>query len=779
MAFQPLSVGDILMLSQTAWKIGRAFTHGKKSAPSEFAEIEREANGLSDALKLVAETLHSDGSILSQADNDTKSAISAILESAHRTLDDLDSFVDRYQVIKKKETNAGFVVERSWSDVVLANYNKFKWTTEGGDVTELRNMLQMHTSSINLTMQALQSRSLARLEKTVVPMAENIASIHDRAHGDLGEEIDDLHRIIMSIATSIPRLQATDRAIESGSIRDSTSTVSTVEQITASYGERRMLEPPPPRSSSYQLPPRDVKRSPRGSPAQLAVNGSNGEKSSREDSAYYSVSSDRQPSDKDKCMDWDFETGSPVDARDSIGGHIEGTAGQSPNDSAYASSSRRASYRRESTTLPSLFRAVDEQYDAVAGSSRDEQNVDVSPRSEQRSWRSSADTDLLGAPAIPDKSDKRPSPPATPSSIFSRVSRSKSNIIINDRPRTAKSIAPSTRVWSAQVQSPNYTEGNRFERQLFRNAAILCDVRGHRVEYARENPDEPDPRYNVDMVDACKGGRICVIRKRENREHGGTRVTTSIWCLSDDGEMRIQHKLSDLQETVPYCSYFEPEKVSLQPAEGPIELKCHGDQWGDMLTEEIKTNWVNYYFASENDAVAFQSAVFGRLLIGSYRTTKTTVIHEGLKGAFAFEEQFANIEMLRLWEDDGVATAGAAGGVLALMHISSNFGEGWARWWINSSKQQVKVKDDGLKYAKVKGIDITVVRPGAAAAAERLRSPSSAASEIVPSRRNSEKNSPVKQVNGVKIEFKTEEERAKFVSAAKKAQMNTIPLPDL
>ena len=171
MAFQPLSVGDILMLSQTAWKIGRAFTHGKKSAPAEFSEVEREAQGLSEALKLVAETLHEDGSVLSHADSDTTAAVSTILQSAHKTLDDLDSFVDRYQVIRKKETNGGFVVERSWSEVVVANYKTFKWTTEGGDITALRNILQMHSNSINLTMQALQSRSLSRLEKTVVPMA--------------------------------------------------------------------------------------------------------------------------------------------------------------------------------------------------------------------------------------------------------------------------------------------------------------------------------------------------------------------------------------------------------------------------------------------------------------------------------------------------------------------------------------------------------------------------------------------------------------------------------
>ncbi|KAK0934037.1 hypothetical protein LTS01_026173, partial [Friedmanniomyces endolithicus] len=59
-------------------------------------------------------------------------------------------------------------------------------------------MLQMHVNSINLVMQALQSRSLARLERTVMPMAENIADIHDRVNGDLGNKIDDLHRIIMA-----------------------------------------------------------------------------------------------------------------------------------------------------------------------------------------------------------------------------------------------------------------------------------------------------------------------------------------------------------------------------------------------------------------------------------------------------------------------------------------------------------------------------------------------------------------------------------------------------
>lgn len=175
---------------------------------------------------------------------------------------------------------------------------------------------------------------------------------------------------------------------------------------------------------------------------------------------------------------------------------------------------------------------------------------------------------------------------------------------------------------------------------------------------------------------------------------------------------------------------------------------------------------------------------------------KSTVIHEGLKGAFAFEEQFANIETLRLWEDDGTSTAGAAGGVMALMHVSSNFGEGWARWWINSSKQQVRVSHDGSKFAKVKGIDILVVKPGTGASvADKIRSPATAGEGLqrtetlsggstiqgLPdeARPMGGRRIPIKKVTGIRVEFKNDEEKVKFVNTSKRCQERMIMLPDL
>lgn len=185
-----LNIGDILMLSQLAWKIGRAFTAGRKGAPAEFVEVESEVNGLAKALKLLTETLFTDSSdtpatasaadgdcadrraeyeggsgMLARANAETRSGVEVILQSCRQTLKDLESLVEQYQVIRKHRTSGGFSIERSWSDLVLSAYKKMLWTAEGGNIQALRNMLHMHTSTINLTMQALQRLAIVSFSR--------------------------------------------------------------------------------------------------------------------------------------------------------------------------------------------------------------------------------------------------------------------------------------------------------------------------------------------------------------------------------------------------------------------------------------------------------------------------------------------------------------------------------------------------------------------------------------------------------------------------------------
>jgi hypothetical protein len=152
------NIGDILMLSQLAWRIGCAFTSGRQGAPAEFQEVENELNSLTSALTLLAETLDEDGSIISRSDEKTREGVEKILESCRQTLSNLDSFVLQYQEIKKSDGGRDGMVatQKSWKKILVRNYKTIWWTSEGGNIEALRSMLNMHVNSISIMMQALQ-----------------------------------------------------------------------------------------------------------------------------------------------------------------------------------------------------------------------------------------------------------------------------------------------------------------------------------------------------------------------------------------------------------------------------------------------------------------------------------------------------------------------------------------------------------------------------------------------------------------------------------------------
>jgi hypothetical protein len=152
------NVGDLLMLSQVTWKVSRAFTAGQKNAPIEFKEVENEISHLAKALKEIAETLHngSENSLIQDAGEDTQHDIATILESCRRVVLELEALVDHNQVIKKHRTVGGFAIERAWSDSVLVEHATMSWTADGGDLHDLRDLLELHKGFITILTRALQ-----------------------------------------------------------------------------------------------------------------------------------------------------------------------------------------------------------------------------------------------------------------------------------------------------------------------------------------------------------------------------------------------------------------------------------------------------------------------------------------------------------------------------------------------------------------------------------------------------------------------------------------------
>jgi hypothetical protein len=146
----------------------------------------------------------------------------------------------------------------------------------------------------------------------------------------------------------------------------------------------------------------------------------------------------------------------------------------------------------------------------------------------------------------------------------------------------------------------------------------------------------------------------------------------------------------------------------------------------------------------------------GRTLLGTFRTEQTMRIHEGLSGAFSYAEQMCGMENLRIWEDNDTAA------VIAMIHFSAHFKAGYLAFYINSSTNPIRVKEEGPRELKIKGLRVPLV--------ERRKDSG------VGTGKGEEKR---KIVQGAKIEFASEAEKREFVALVAECQNCMLDLPDL
>jgi hypothetical protein len=163
----------------------------------------------------------------------------------------------------------------------------------------------------------------------------------------------------------------------------------------------------------------------------------------------------------------------------------------------------------------------------------------------------------------------------------------------------------------------------------------------------------------------------------------------------------------------------------------------------------------------------------GRTLLATFRTEKTMRIHEGLSATFSYAEQMCGLENLRVWEDNDT------GAIIALIHFSADFRNGYLAFYLNSSVNPIKVKDDGNREVKIKGLRVPIDRGDRAM---RKDSFAEGAKEVVGKGKGKEvvqKVSKEKVISGAKIEFATEVEKREFLEMCTELQREMIELPDL
>ncbi|KAF2680587.1 hypothetical protein K458DRAFT_434198 [Lentithecium fluviatile CBS 122367] len=725
------SIGDILMLSQTAWKVGRAFTAGRKNAPAEFHEVEAEINGLAKVLKLLAEAMfaESDDSLLKQADQEIQEGLTTILASCQQTIQDLDSLMDQYQVVKKTRTQGGFAIERSWSELVINQYQTMMWTTEGGNIQHLRYLLKMHSSSISLTKQALQSKSISRLESVVIPMADKVDSLQQKT-STLSQQLNEANRIVKEIADQ--------NFLPSPEQPPKSPTIGISPPVDAAPEKFSVKDFFPPRDSS--MVPRPLMPS-----AQRSVGSPSSPASPDMSTTIAASSSPRSavpsptPSERKRISEFSFGT-----------------------PSRYSVSS--TSSDEESTTSTHRYAYLTRQY-----SQHSNKASLLSRTTDGRQSQSRPDSSVLSHMLPPPAMEL---PPLDQDGIEQNMS----NLSLHAPAQSG--------IGTLHRSSTTSSQKERFENAAFRNAAILCDVRGIAVEYAQKVSPDKDC-YELKMVEACTNCRIAVVRKREAAADAKNdiRVMTSIWVFSDDNTVRMELKMADGEMYVPYSSYFNPEKVSVTV---PCELKFHDVDFGKRVQSTAKTTWINYVFETPLAAALFQNELMGRTLLATFRTSQTLRIHEGLSSAFSYAEQMCGMENLRIWEDNDTLA------VIALIHFSPQFRQGYLAFYLNSSTAPIRVKDEGGREVKVRGLRVAVGEKGrkdsavvegeiagGGLGAEEFGGGKSSAKG---GRRGSKKGDAAerrKVVTGAKIEFASEVEKREFLALVKEVQKANFELPDL
>jgi hypothetical protein len=153
-----ISIGDILMISGLAYRIGKTLTTSRKSAPGEFSEVQNQLFAISNALRLLSATLQQEGvpNTEGTVGPEEDEILSRMIENCQTTLQHLDGVLKscpelRTEIDKEYDDETA---RKRWRRQFKENIKKIKWTAEGADLDKLRQNLATHVNALNLAIAA-------------------------------------------------------------------------------------------------------------------------------------------------------------------------------------------------------------------------------------------------------------------------------------------------------------------------------------------------------------------------------------------------------------------------------------------------------------------------------------------------------------------------------------------------------------------------------------------------------------------------------------------------
>ncbi|ERF75223.1 hypothetical protein EPUS_00015 [Endocarpon pusillum Z07020] len=198
------SVGDIILVSQLAYKLYCNLTTGRRSAAKDLKELEDVLFGLRCALDHLSKAAES---ILSTAPDsqdanavEVRHKLDAMVNSCGATLLELDSVTKKYREAAESAQNDVLgddaegvsavavstrpIKKRSlaqFKENVRVNWMKIRWDVERKSLSEFRAKLQSHTDAITIILNTLLWSATHRIEVDGKVNAEKVHKLQDHA----------------------------------------------------------------------------------------------------------------------------------------------------------------------------------------------------------------------------------------------------------------------------------------------------------------------------------------------------------------------------------------------------------------------------------------------------------------------------------------------------------------------------------------------------------------------------------------------------------------------
>lgn len=164
------SVGDIVLLSQLAYKLYSNVTSGRRGASRDLKELEDVLFGLHcalDHLGKVASSISVSASNQAMFSTDTHEKLNLMIASCSSALQELDSMTQKYRdgvmsaesaAVEEVEITPGKHIKIRAAQLkrnLERNFTKVRWDMKRQSFQEYRDKLQAHVDTINIVLNTL------------------------------------------------------------------------------------------------------------------------------------------------------------------------------------------------------------------------------------------------------------------------------------------------------------------------------------------------------------------------------------------------------------------------------------------------------------------------------------------------------------------------------------------------------------------------------------------------------------------------------------------------